>query len=92
MRIVQEAVVNCIKHSRATALTFSASVTEEKPGQIIIEVRDNGQGFDSGTDCSKRGRGLRNMRYRAQQLGAALNVKNNTEGTVVQLALATANI
>lgn len=63
-RIVQEALTNAIKHSRATAVQVKLAA---KRNRVHLQVFDNGQGFDPGKNTS--GFGLRGMRERATALG-----------------------
>ena len=76
MRIIQEAITNVIKHSNATILTIS-TYTKDQHGEIlaIVEVADNGCGM---THTSSLGRGLNNMKQRAQRMDALLEVKNES--------------
>jgi two-component system sensor histidine kinase DegS len=87
LRIVQEALQNVRKHARAT----SASVaTRQEDGTWLLEVRDDGRGFDIGT-VAARGRrnfGLQFMRERAELIGARFEVRSRPDGgTVVRLAI-----
>lgn len=65
-RIVQEAVNNIEKHSKATKAEVSI---EKNDQQLLISVVDNGQGFDPGP-ARKQSYGLVNIRQRAQLIGA----------------------
>jgi len=42
-RVVQEAITNIARHSRATQASISLTKQE---GRLLVRVRDNGQGFD----------------------------------------------
>ena len=59
-------------------------------GQWVLEVRDDGRGFDTGA-VAARGRrnfGLQFMRERAELVGAQFEVRSRPEaGTVVRLAI-----
>ncbi|MEZ5452466.1 MAG: hypothetical protein R3E93_06535 [Thiothrix sp.] len=85
MRIVQEAVSNVIKHSGAKTLklsTYVAQMAGEK--HAVVEIRDNGYGVIP--DVS-RGRGLSNMRYRAEKIKAYLRIDPvPQQGVVITLA------
>lgn len=74
-RIIQEALSNVMKHAEATLL----NVQIEKDGEnLVIAIRDNGNGFDSGKvyENKKAGQmaGLKNMRHRAESLMGELEV------------------
>jgi len=87
LRIVQEALQNVRKHAAATSVVVS-TVLED--GQWVLEVRDDGRGFDTGA-VAARGRrnfGLQFMRERAELVGAQFEVRSRPEaGTVVRLAI-----
>jgi len=87
LRIVQEALQNIRKHAAAE----TASVTTRLEGdEWILEVRDDGRGFDVGS-MAARGRrnfGLQFMRERAELIGARFEVGSRpNRGTVVTLAI-----
>lgn len=87
LRIVQEALQNVRKHAGATKVVVS---TVLDGGQWVLEVRDDGRGFDVGA-VAARGRrnfGLQFMRERAQLVGAQFEVRSRSAaGTVVRLAI-----
>jgi signal transduction histidine kinase len=78
-RIVQEALTNVLKHARPAAATVRVAY---KPGQLVIEVTDNGQGLGSAfgrrsTDSDPAGQwpagsGIAGMRERAALYGGTL--------------------
>jgi signal transduction histidine kinase len=84
MRIIQEAITNVIKHSGATRLTISTYSLEKNGGILaIVEITDNGCGMIKGTPM---GRGLYNMKQRAQRMDALIEIKlKNKTGVSVLL-------
>jgi signal transduction histidine kinase len=54
-------------------------------GRLLIEVLDDGRGFDPARTL--RGRGLDNMRNRARSVGATVEVAATNDGTNVTLTL-----
>ena len=74
LRILQEAAANVLKHARATHMALHASLdTIGGVPQLRITLTDDGQGM--GTEPVRPGaRGLKNMAYRAQQIGAQFSV------------------
>jgi len=70
MRILQEAATNIVKHSQARGMALDAAVRE---GQLHIEVTDDGVGLPEAA-TRPGARGLKNMHYRAAQIGAQLQV------------------
>jgi signal transduction histidine kinase len=87
LRVAQEALQNVRKHAGAANVTVA---TREEDGSWVLEVRDDGRGFDIGA-VAARGRrnfGLQFMRERAELIGAQLDVRSRPEGgTVVRLAI-----
>jgi signal transduction histidine kinase len=85
LRIVQEAVANVLKHARAGALRVRAGV-EDADGRktVCLTIDDDGCGFRGP---GGEGRGLANMRNRAEKIGGTLEIRSNPEGTSVRLAL-----
>jgi two-component system sensor kinase FixL len=76
-RIVQEALTNVIRHSRAT----DVSITLETAGaELQLRVDDNGRGFEQPPPDSVGGLGLKIMRYRAQMLGGDLILESGKNG------------
>jgi signal transduction histidine kinase len=86
LRIVQEAVTNVLRHSRATRLRICARA---EGGQLVLEVEDNGGGIapDTAADtaASRGSRGLANMRSRAARLGGTLDLHSAAGGTLLTL-------
>ncbi len=72
-RIVLEAFTNVFKHAKATAVTATVRLVESDPYIIELVLCDNGIGLPAGA-ASSPGHGLKNMRLRAQALGATLRV------------------
>jgi PAS domain S-box-containing protein len=74
-RIAQEAVGNALRHAGAQHIWI---VLEAQPGSITLIVRDDGVGIDAGN--GGRGMGLRIMRYRAETIGASLQIHSTPAG------------
>jgi PAS domain S-box-containing protein len=78
--IVQEAVLNAVKHGKATAVIITLGRENER---LRLVVEDNGAGFDS-TLKGRQGMGIRIMRYRAGVIGASLDLQSQpNHGTKV---------
>jgi PAS domain S-box-containing protein len=71
-RIAQEALNNTIKHAEATRVEVRL---ENNDGGLLLQVRDNGVGFDPGADYPGH-LGLNSMRERAQGLGGSLEIES----------------
>ena len=89
LRVVQEALQNVHKHAAAS----SASVATRIEGaDWVVEVTDDGRGFDSNAVAAggRRTYGLQFMRERAEPIWARLDVRSRPDGgTVVRLAIPT---
>jgi signal transduction histidine kinase len=80
-RIAQEALNNIVKHARATRIRLRLESTERA---IVLEVRDDGQGFDPNGSFPGH-LGLRSMRERAATIGGNVDVESGTgQGTRVR--------
>ena len=64
-RIAQEALANVVKHARADRVEV---VLAETPRGILLQVRDNGQGFSPQDERRRRGLGLIVMQERTSLL------------------------
>ena len=83
-RIAQEAVTNAIKHGQSRQIFIGLS---HRPGKVILSIQDDGSGFTNRLK-NKEGMGIRTMNYRANMIGASLDIqKNPTGGTVVVCTL-----
>ena len=86
MRILQEAVINAVKHAQASVVRVEAAVQH---GQLLLTVADNGVGMPAAAAPSAAGRhGLRSMQARAQAIGAEWSIgAAHGGGTQVQVRL-----
>ena len=75
LRIVQESLTNALKHSNARAVSVALQVTQagDEPPLLQIRVTDNGKGI-AGERVG--GRGLMNMRSRANKIGGTLTLES----------------
>jgi len=69
-RIAQEAVANALKHSRADSVRVKL---DDNKDSLTLMVSDNGRGTPK-TTSNGTGMGLRVMKYRADLIGASLDV------------------
>jgi len=78
--IFKECVNNIAKHSNA----HNAWITLHRSNKhILLEVKDDGKGFDIA-QC-KKGNGLRNMQERARAVNGKLHVESGNTGTIITL-------
>jgi signal transduction histidine kinase len=71
-RACQELLVNVVKHARAQRAWVALS---SQPGQTVLEVRDDGRGFDAAVlEGRSGGFGLFSIRERLEPLGGGMRV------------------
>jgi PAS domain S-box-containing protein len=81
-RIAQESLANAVRHSRATEVEIHL---EEKEGQLILSIHDNGIGIDSRKLRDPLSIGLAGMRERALLLGGNLDIRSMpASGAIVE--------
>lgn len=85
-RIVQESLSNVARHSKARTAWVTLRQFE---GDLHLEIRDDGVGFEAGPDISRaagEGIGLMGMQERVQHLSGTLAIRSGPrEGTVVSV-------
>lgn len=85
IRIVQEALSNVRKHSHATKVDL---ICYSHKNEMIIEVKDNGIGFEPQEIHNRSEYGLKGMKERAEIIGADIQIVSHLgEGTTVQIRL-----
>ena len=83
-RVAPEAVRNAIRHSGASTL----AVTVRGDAEGLLEVVDDGVGFDTTAPSPPDRSGLRGLRSRVGDLGGELDVTSALgEGTSVRMAV-----
>lgn len=85
LRLLDEAVTNTVKHAKAQSITvgFGAVRGDDCPGRIIIA--DDGQGFPP--EMGSEGRGLENMRRRAERCSIDMQLESGPGGVTIILDL-----
>lgn len=69
VQIVREILSNVARHSRASNVRVSSALRD---GTVVIEVEDDGIGFDR--DTVRRGHGLRNIDQRVRALEGSIDI------------------
>jgi len=78
-RVLQEALHNTIKHSKATKVVVELSADN---GDLVLSVVDNGVGFDSAAAQNlPTGLGLISMKERLELVGVKLLINSESSGT-----------
>ena len=79
--ICQEALANIAKHAKAKQVDISLWSTEAR---LLMEIHDNGKGFEMETTNATIGHGLANMQTRARAVGGDVDISSVIgEGTTV---------
>lgn len=78
-RIVQEALHNCQKHSRATLVQIRLVAGD---GRLTVSVQDDGQGFRP----ENRGLGLLGIEERVKRLGGNLSIRSEHDSGTLLIA------
>ncbi|HVH22251.1 MAG TPA: GAF domain-containing sensor histidine kinase [Pseudonocardia sp.] len=82
-RLVQEALHNCVKHAAANSVRVAVGPDPDTPGALLLEVADDGRGFDPA--ATRSGLGLISMAERAERLGGELCISSREgAGTLVR--------
>ena len=82
-RTIQEAVNNGIKYADATEVSVQVKPNENG---IIIEISDNGKGFD--IDTIDLGNGIVNMQKRIEEIGGVFKINSELDkGTHITISL-----
>ena len=79
--ICQEALANAAKHAKAKNVQVAIWTTNER---ALLEISDDGKGFDTEKMHSSIGHGLANMQTRAHAVGGEFDISSTLgEGTTI---------
>ncbi|HEY0605326.1 MAG TPA: GAF domain-containing sensor histidine kinase [Herpetosiphonaceae bacterium] len=85
-RIAQEALNNALKHAHAQHIVVQLEQTERG---VMLEISDDGDGFDPGTAGHNGGLGLRGIAERVAQCGGQLSLRSASgAGTQLRVEVA----
>jgi signal transduction histidine kinase len=73
-RIIQEAMLNALVHSKATKITVGMSLKSRK---LIVDIADNGIGIDIKKSDRSSSLGLLGMQERAALAGGSLQIQTH---------------
>lgn len=86
-RLVEEALSNTIKHSRARQVRVQC--TQPQGGALCLRIEDDGVGFDvEAVRHAGLSVGMRSMMARAERIGGTLEVVSSSAGTKLTVKLA----
>jgi len=83
-RIVQEALTNVVRHAAAQLVRVNVNA---KADWLLIQVVDDGRGFDMATINPTESHGLSNMRERARLLSGTFSLETTPSGTCLEVEL-----
>ena len=84
LRILQEAFTNVIKHAQATEISVGTGV---EGSWVVVTIHDNGTGFLIERALQSGGKGLTNLKHRAQAIGADVSWDSSDAGTCFTLRM-----
>jgi signal transduction histidine kinase len=85
LRVVQEALTNAGKHAEASEVTVTVSYMDD---MTVVDVQDDGVGFQVDGVPGTGGVGLSAMRERVTEVGGSLTVESSPgEGTTIVVAV-----
>ncbi|TYP89028.1 sensor histidine kinase [Blastococcus xanthinilyticus] len=85
LRVAQEALTNVAKHAAAGRVGVTLSYDGD---EVVLDVRDDGTGFDASAPTTASSFGLRGMRQRAERLAGRLTLESRPgAGTAVSVRL-----
>ena len=85
-RVLQEALTNIARHSKANQVDVTLHVDDDKRS-VTLRITDNGIGLKNPDQLPKGdGLGLRNMSERMESHGGTLTIRNGTHGGVELIA------
>ena len=83
-RIAQESLQNIGKHAQASTVTIDLQYTSTA---VLLQVTDDGIGFDTNKTGVNSSFGLQNMKQRTAALGGKFALRSTPEGTTIQARL-----
>lgn len=87
-RLMEEALSNVIKHSRARHLKVVVQVGGSQPGTLTVHIEDDGVGFDViAVQRAGLSVGMRSMAARVERIGGSLTLQSGPCGTLVGVVL-----
>jgi signal transduction histidine kinase len=85
LRIIQEAVTNTLRHASADRVEVIMTSSGADQGKLRLSICDDGQGLSPLVPSG--GRGIKNIKSRAKELGAEVSIEGTSSGTKVDLAI-----
>ena len=80
-RVAQEALINCCRHAHPSKGAIRCNLVGDT---VVLEVEDDGVGFDGAGEAPMLGVGLRAIRARVRAVGGEMEVVRLDQGTLVR--------
>jgi signal transduction histidine kinase len=84
VQIVREALSNVGRHSQAETCRVSLSRGD---AEAVLDIDDDGRGFEVAIADSEEGSGMRNIRERAESLGGRAEILSGSDGTTIRVSI-----
>lgn len=85
-RVYQESLTNIMRHAKCTHVNVIVSFGS---GKIVLEVADNGQGFDPDILKNQKSLGVFGMKERIESIGGKFDIESEKgKGTKVKMEMA----
>lgn len=89
-RIVQESLRNIAKYSEANKAQVSFNLVK---GTIVLQIKDDGMGFDVAEAKRSPGLGIQSMMERAKLINGELHIHSEkNKGTTIELSFSVPNM
>lgn len=86
-RITQESLTNVTRHSEGSEVTIKLK-KELTPPQFVLEIQDNGKGFNPNATNTRNSLGLMGMHERVRMVSGELKIFSEIEqGTLVRISI-----
>jgi signal transduction histidine kinase len=83
--IFKEAIYNSIKYANCNSVRITFS---KERNNLKLEIKDNGKGFNTNVNNAFNGNGLKNIKSRAAEIGAVVDIFSmENEGTRILLKI-----
>jgi signal transduction histidine kinase len=83
-RIAEEATGNALRHGAPNRIELRL---REEPAALVMEIEDDGRGFDVKQPRRPGALGLLSLRERAESIGATIGISSSSSGTTVRVVL-----
>jgi signal transduction histidine kinase len=84
--IIQEALNNIVKHSKATNVFIECNKVDDI---LFVNIEDNGVGFDADSTKGKNGIGIQNITNRVKMMEGSLAINSSVgNGTTIEIQVA----